>query len=260
MKETVVYISAEGKIIDVDAHNDGFFVALSDLNEVLTHRNRFLTNLEMRFPKIRIAAENKILLADTRSIGNEVNVHLFDFNGNQLTSFWAGDAIEDIVVHNDKIVVGYFDEGVYGSEGPNKNGLSVFDMDGKFLFGFNKSSENLTIDDCYCLCKHEAEKVLFYFYSAFHVVELNLHNFTWKSYELTEELHGASAMSGAGDKVIFHFFTFRDSYSIFTWDRISGEVSPGETYTSTLRGLGNGEFLAKGECGFTIIDPLENGT
>jgi len=256
MNETVIHVDTEqGKIISIDVKDDNSFVAYTDNKEVITGAKRLLIDSDIKFPIIRFLEKGKFILADTRTSNVNPNVYIFDFDGNLLKSFLAGDGIEDILIHNNKIVVTYFDEGVFGQDGPNNNGLSTFSFDGKLQFGFNGNKEGLHIYDCYCVCKTGSNKILFYAYDLFNVVELNLDDFSWKELKTPHDFKGASAMSSIGNKIIFHS-SYHDKLSFFEWNIQEGVVAIVGEYSSQLKGLEKGKFLAVGERGFTIIDTL----
>lgn len=256
MTETVIYVdTGQGKILSIDVNGDSSFIAYTDSKEVITADKKFLIGVGIKFPIIRFLDQNKFLLADTRTSNESPNAYIFNFDGELQTSFLAGDGIEDILIHNNKIVVTYFDEGVFGQDGPNNNGLSVFSFDGKFQFGFNESADGLHIVDCYCICKHNRNKILFYAYDLFNVIELNLDNFGWKEFKTPADFQGASAMTSIGGKVIFHS-SYHDKETFFMWDMQKDEVAKVGEYSFHLKGLENGKFLALGEKGFTVIDTL----
>jgi len=188
-----------------------------------------------------------------RTKKNKPNAFIYDFSGQLLISFVAGDGIEDILVHHGKIIVTYFDEGVFGDKGPNNNGLSVFSLAGKQEFGFNEGANEQHIYDCYCICKHGADKVLFCAYGCFDLIELNLDTFKWQEVKTPTGLDGFFALtSKEGEKIIFHSGC-DDKQTFFEWNTRTREVKTIGKYSSRLKGLNNGKFLAVGKHGFTII-------
>ena len=66
------------------------------------------------------------------------------------------------------------------------------------------------------------------------------------------DFKGSSALTIKDKKIIFHS-NYDDKLSFFEWDTLSMEVNKIGKYSSQLKGLENGKFLAVGECGFTII-------
>ncbi|MFA7209021.1 MAG: hypothetical protein WC120_01925 [Parcubacteria group bacterium] len=251
IKQTKYIDVEEETILDLDADNQGDFIAFTDNKTVITNDYNLKIDLEIRFPIIRRLNKEKFFIADSRTIPTKANGHILDFKGNLIKSFLAGDGIGDILVHRDKIVIAYFDEGVYGSDGPNHDGLAVFNFQGQQEFGVNSNGGD--ISDCYCICKYGLNKILFYAYTDFKLSELDLDTFKIESFETPNEFSGASAMTSMADKIIFHS-SYHDKRSFFPWDRNKKEVIKFGEYSPGLRGIGDGKFLAYGDKGYTIID------
>ena len=166
------------------------------------------------------------------------------------------------MVLQDKIIFTYFDEGVFGDEGPNSEGLTVFNFEGRQLFGFNSASMALIgdsdalIDDCYAICKLDEHRILFYVYSNFSLIELNIETFEWKLHPTSAEYLGANSMACRDGQVVFHG-TYKDKQSFFLWDILQEKVTKFGNYSAILRGLENGKFLSVNKSGFTIINPFD---
>lgn len=255
MDEKVIIIDTEtNKVLDLDTDGQEMFIAFCDNGEVITNDKRVKINLQVQYPIIRILDNNRFLLADSRTTDYQRNAFIYDFSGQLLNSFLAGDGIQDILVHNSKIIVTFFDEGVFGEDGPNNNGLTVFNFEGIQEFGFNESTNDLHIYDCYCICKHDYNKVLFYAYDYFDVTELNLDNYKWVKIKTPSDFMGASALTSKKEKIIFHS-SYNDKQSFFEWNTQTMIVTKIGTYSSHLKGLENGKFLAIGENGYTIVIP-----
>lgn len=256
MTETEFHIDiSQEKICDLDVSDNNLFIAYTDNKEIITSDKKIALEIGLKYPIVRLIDEEKFLLLDSRTDSNKQNAFIYDFNGQLLKTFLAGDGIQDVLIQNNKIVITYFDEGVFGKDGPNNNGLTVFNFDGKQEFGFNESIQDLHIYDCYCICKQDKNKVLFYAYDFFNVVQLNLDNFEWQEFKTPNDFEGASAMTNIDDKIIFHS-SYHDKKSFFLWDRQSGEVTKVGEYGSDLKGLQGGKFLTFGEKAFVIIDVL----
>jgi len=254
MRETVTYIeNIEGKILNIDVKADNTFLAITDKKEVVTSSTIFTINGEVHFPIIRELNSKEFLIANLRNKNDNENAFIYDFNGNLKTKFKAGDGIEDIVINADKIVITYFDEGVFGDDGYNNNGLSIFDFNGNFQFGFNQNQQGLVIHDCYCICKIDDRKIAFYAYDFFNVIELDLNDFTITKLETPNIFEGANAMSKLNNKYIFHS-SYYSKNEFFEWNLSNNSVKKIGEYNSTLKGLLNGSFLAFGDSGFTIIE------
>lgn len=256
MTEQTIYIeTGQEKIVNLDADEYGNFIAFTDNKTVITNDINLKIDIELSFPIIRRLNAGTFFITDGRTDKSD-NGHIYSFSGQKLRSFLAGDGIEDIIIHNDKIVITYFDEGVYGDDGPNNDGVSVFDFSGNQLFGFNSNGSYGHIVDCYCICKHDNNKVLFYAYTELKVYELNLDTYKIVVYDTPNEFSGTASISSKQDKIYFHS-SYDDKQSFFLWDRKKNVVTKFGSYISNLTGIGNGKFIMYGVNGYTIIDPTE---
>jgi len=256
MKEKVTYIDTKGaKIINLYTDREGQYIAFTNQNTVLTNRKEVKIDIKLAFSIVRKLNENTFLLVHRRTEKTE-NAFIFDFKGNKITSFLAGDGIEDVLIQNNKIVVSYFDEALGGGNGPNQDGVAVFNFAGKQLFGFNSAIHSSFIVDCYCICPFQTDKILFYIYDDFKVNELNLKTFEVAQFDTPIDFRGATAISAKEDKIYFHS-SYLYNTSFFLWDRTSNQVTKFEKYSPKLTGIGKGLFFAYGYHGFTIIDPTQ---
>jgi hypothetical protein len=256
MTEQTEYLDVgSDKVLNLDADGQGNFIAFTDNKAVITNDHVLTVDLNVRFPIIRRLNDDTFLIVDSRTDGLP-NGHIFNFTGQRIKSFLIGDGVEDIVVQHGKIIITYFDEGVLAADGPNNDGVAVFDFEGNQLFGFNSSAVWGHILDCYCICKHGTNRVLFYAYTELKVYELNLDTLKVEVYDTPDDFTGTTAISSKGDKIVLHS-SYHDKESFFMWDRVKNEVKKIGTYTSNLKGLKNGKFLAFGDKGYTIVDPTE---
>ena len=256
MTEQTTHIDVgQSKILNLDADDQGNFIAFTDNKTVLTKNHNLKIEIDLHFPIIRRLDNDTFFIADSRT-EKDNNGYIFKFSGQLVKSFLAGDGIEDIVVQQDKIVITYFDEGVLGDDGPNNDGLAVFNFSGEQIFGFNSSKIWGNILDCYCICKHGTNRILFYAYTDLKVFELNLDTFKVESFETPNDFSGTSAITSTADKIIFHS-SYDDKRSFFSWDRNKKEVKRFGDYSPGLKGIKNGKFLIYGDSGYTIIDPTE---
>lgn len=223
MTEQIFTINTTAKLLDIDTDSSGNYIAITDRYEVITPLFRIQLPGDHRFIMIR-------------------------------QSFFAGNSIEDVLVFEDKIVCTYFDEGVFGDEGPNTEGLAVFDFQGQMLYGFN-SNANWLISDCYCACKMSANTVLFYPYADFPMIALHLDTFTWDRYETPADFQGAHVMTYNAGQVILHS-TYKNKVNFFLWDMEGNKVKKFGAFSGRLKSLEHGKFMSFGNNGFSIIDPL----
>ena len=107
----------------------------------------------------------------------DLNGLIFDPSTGDVSRFLAGDGISHLGVDGqDRLWVGYFDEGVYGSFGwgsegqpepIGSSGLNCFNRSGKIIWRHDGQNDGM-IDDCYALNVGEAS-THYYFYSDFHL-------------------------------------------------------------------------------------------
>ncbi|GIJ94021.1 hypothetical protein CAPN001_13520 [Capnocytophaga stomatis] len=236
--------------IDVDIY--GNYIAFDGKNSV--NINGMMIPLEeefkIKFPLVQMLDNNSFLLADMRSVST--NAFIFSINGVLQRSFYVGDAIENITFNEGKIIVSYFDEGVFGNP-PSTEGLAVFDMEGKQLFGVNSSFGYEYICDCYALCKLGEHSVLFFAYTEFELAQLNLKNFQIQRTKIPEVLAGASAMVSDNETIVF-FAPYEHKNTLFRYNLYSKKLQKlGKIDFSIIKGIENGLFLAIKDKHFHII-------
>ncbi|HTJ52948.1 MAG TPA: hypothetical protein VL443_26015 [Cyclobacteriaceae bacterium] len=256
MTEQTIYLDTGlEEILNLDTDDKGQFIAITNKNTILTNDDKLQIDASIKFPIIRKLNNDNFLVVDCRT-DKINNGHIFDFTGKIKTSFLAGDGIEDIVIQHNKIIITYFDEGVLGYGGPNNDGVTVFDFAGNQLFGFNSSAIWGHILDCYCICKHGTNRVLFYAYTDLRLYELNLETLKVELFDTPNEFKGTTAISSKSDTIYFHS-SYHDKYSFFSWNRNKSEVVKFGNYPSKLKGIKNGKFFTYGTNSFTIVDPTE---
>lgn len=249
---TDIEVHAEA-LVDIDVLAEDSYIAITDKRNVVSSFDIIEIHQSFKFPVIRQLNDNSFLIADSRTNEKDENCFIYDREGNALRKFYAGDGIQDIEVVRDKIIITYFDEGVYGADGPNNEGLVVFDFDGNILFKYNEKHGAQIISDCYCICKHGANRVLFLPYPDFQLIELNIDTGDEKKFEIPEQVKGSNGITSTADAILFHS-PYEDKRGIYKW-RIGDKAAEriGE-YSEGLRGLENGRFVSLGQKGFTIVD------
>lgn len=255
MRQFTTNIELDGEVlVDVDVLTDNSFIAITDRGSVILPFDKIKLTQTFKFPIIRQLSDNSFLVADSRTDNDGVdNCFIYDLKAHTLKHFYAGDGIEDIEVLRNKIVITYFDEGVYGTEGPNNQGLVIFDFDGNILFKYNEKHGDQIISDCYCICKHGTNRVLFLPYTEFPLIELNLDTGNAMRYEIPEQLKGSNGLTSNADSIIFHS-PYNDKRGIYKWKTGDKNANRIGEYIEGLRGLTNGRFIAIGQKGFTILD------
>lgn len=104
-----------------------------------------ITNKPIDVGFVQRFLNNDILVCETRSVANDHNGFVFSENLEFKTSFPLGDAIEKVIIdRDDKIWVGYFDEGVLGDDPLSHSGLNRFSSNGLLEF-----RSMIGISDCY---------------------------------------------------------------------------------------------------------------
>ncbi|MEL6546885.1 MAG: hypothetical protein AAFQ82_19825 [Myxococcota bacterium] len=183
----------------------------------------------MKFPIVRRMPDGGAIVVDARTKPGVENAWIVSAAGEQSASFYLGDGVEDVLVTSEHVVETYFDEGVYGRRGPNTHGVSAFSHQGKFQFGYTEleGASNLVLLD---LRKQAVE-----------IVPLP-----------SSAPTGFSGLSSHGDTFWFH--APYDSYELFSWDLRSTSFELIGQYSSNLRGLPGGRFIATGDLGCTVID------
>ncbi|GJQ07271.1 hypothetical protein CAPN010_14290 [Capnocytophaga cynodegmi] len=236
--------------IDVDIY--GNYIAFDGKNSVNINGITIplKEEIKIKFPLVQMLDNNSFLLADRRS--GSVNAFIFSTDGVLQRSFYVGDAIENITFNEGKIIVSYFDEGVFGNP-PSTEGLAVFNLEGKQLFGVNSSFGYEYICDCYALCKLGKHSVFFFAYTEFELAQLNLKNFQIERTKMPEILAGASAMVSDKETIVF-FAPYEHKNTLFRYNLYTKKLEKlGKIDFSMIKGIENGVFLAVKDKHFYIV-------
>lgn len=254
MREYITNIDLDSEVlVDVDPSTSDFYIGITDKGNVVVPFDKIEITQAFKFPIIRQLTDNSFLIADSRTSNHTENCFIYDFKGNLLRQFFVGDGVQDIEILHDKIIVTYFDEGVYGDDGPNNEGLVIFDFKGEILLKYKEKHGDQIISDCYCICKHGTNRILFLPYTDFLLIELNLDNGEEIKYVIPEEVKGSNGLTSTADSIIFHS-PYEDKRGLYKWKTGEKKVEKIGEYSEGLRGLKNGRFMTKGEKGFTILD------
>jgi hypothetical protein len=244
-------------LFDIDIIEHGTWIGVtgfSDDNQRLIWNNKevFLPE-RLRFPSVRIIDENTALVVIARTPQRNKNGWLIDSSGEVKSNFFAGDAIQDIVVTKDFIVMTYFDES-FGSSGIEGERLAIFDLEGNYLYGYMSefSSEAVDVFDCYAATLVEDNQIIFFPYTEFPLVLFDVENKTQQVWTPPKIVAGSNAITKLGNKIYFHS-PYEDKTGIYEWQIGSEEAEQVASYSSCLRGLPKGKFFAKGDSGYTII-------
>lgn len=244
-------------LFDIDIIESDYWVGVTDFSDsnqsLILTGNQINLPEKMRFPIVRFIDEFTFLAVDSRTTPNYKNGWIINISGEATSNFFAGDAIQDIVVTKDFIVVSYFDES-YGSSNIESERIAVFDLEGNYLYGYMAAmgSDAVDVFDCYAATLVKDNKIIFYPYTQFPLVLFDVESKTQEVWQPPSEVAGSGAISKSGNTIYFHS-PYHYKFGIYKWKIGSEEVERIATYSSHLRGLSNGKFLALGNSGYTII-------
>ena len=169
----MINFNFHGKLKSIEVLDEKSYSVLTKQGELHTEEWSAIIKEEFRFPIIRRIDSDLILIAETRTKENVENAKIFNKEGEVVNSFYIGDAVRDIIVYDRKIVASYYDEGVMVQSKYSKEGLAIFNKQGRLVWGFNSNSE-YELWDCYHIVKTDKNKVLFFGYGRLPVCELNI--------------------------------------------------------------------------------------
>jgi len=262
MNETSIATDvAFGRARDFDVTRKGDWVgvfegAKNQLHVRFANSAGFPLALELRFPVVRVIAHDRVVVVDLRTTKGRANAHIFNRLGELLSSFCAGDGIEDVVVLGDLIAVTYFDEGVFGGVPPSEEGIAFFDFSGNLLWGYQSlmGSDAVDVADCYCATRVDHHTLAFSPYTDFPLVHVQPTTRQQNVHELPVSLRGATALSMHG-ATAFLYGPYEAKRTMFRWSPGTGAEGIGH-HSGPLRGLEGGRFLSRGEHGFTVVDAV----
>jgi len=236
-----------------DFKSENQYLGITKLNKIITPFSSFEIKIDFKFPTIRILNEELFLVINSRTKKDKENGYIFDYEGNLKNRIYFGDGIQDVIVIKNKIIVSYFDEGVLGEKGPNNNGLSIFNLKGKLLFGYNKKHNELKIVDCYSMNKFDNQNILFSAYNNFDIVKLNILTYEEEIYKIPSILSGSNAITILKNRIYFHS-PYKGKNDILEWELDSKTVNKIGTYKGQLRGLDSGRFIEFKNKKYTLIE------
>jgi len=249
-----VKLELEGKnLIGFDFKSESEYLGITKSNEIITSFGEFEINIDFKFPIIRILDEEQFLVINARTEKNIENCFVFNHEGRLMNKFYFGDGIEDVIIIKNKIIVSFFDEGVFGDEGPNNNGLSIFNLSGKSIFGYNDKHGQLEISDCYCMSKLNNQKIVFFAYTEFNLIELNINTHEEIIHKVPVNLRGSNALTAFKNKIYFHS-PYKDKEGIYEWKIGKEGANRIGEYKGNLRGIQNGKFLDFKNKEYTLIE------
>jgi hypothetical protein len=247
-------------LYDLDITPSGQWIGVTEFGErqSLSFSGKIVALPEaIRFPQIAAIDDETALVVNSRA-WQEKNAWIITASGEVKANFFAGDAIQDVLASKSFLVITYFDESALTSPGIEGNGVTTFDVNGNFLFGYRDLFEDAAVDiaDCYAACWTEENRILFFPYTDFPLVSFDLESKTQIVWETPDVVVGSGAITSLGDKVYFHS-PYNDEPGIYEWRIGSESAKRIGSYSGDLRGLPKGQFLEVGKADYTIVSPSE---
>lgn len=259
IEETIYEISSVSKsLADLDITSSGSWIGVTDFSDaeqsVYFGDRKIKLPEKVRFPFIRSIDEENILIVNARGRDTS-NAWIINISGETKANFSVEDAIEDVIITKDFIVVTQFDEAAIGGDG-----VCVYDFQGNRLFNYHEifGAEGVEICDCYAAALVKENRIIFCPYTEFPIVLFDIKAKSQQVWEIPHIVHGSSAITKRGDKFYFHRIYRSElegyDFGIYEWQIGAEEVKKvGEYPNHFTRGLPDGKFLAKNESGYTII-------
>jgi hypothetical protein len=250
-------------ILDLDVRRDGGSVAVCGRPEEVvpgsvpvfspakpTHivfdGSAIPLQVSCRYPLVRAIDDQRALLVNARCRAGERNAWIVRRDGSIEHEFRAGDAVNDVIVCEGHFVIAYFDEASY-----RLGGVAVLDRTGRREWNYNDSFGGNVVD-CYCACDAEGGRILFLGYPDFSVVLLDVVAKQQRKWTAPELVHGASAVTVAGDTAFF-FGSHEHRHQLVRWRLGETNADRIGTATGPLRGLRGGRMLSTGLQGHTVL-------
>lgn len=242
-------------LFDLDFTEPGSWVGVTDHSDsrqsLIFEFDRMPLPEKLRFPRVRRIDEEMTLVVNSRTRANHKNGWIIDSAGNVKFNFFAGDAIQDIVVTRDFIVITYFDES-FGSSGVEGQRLAVFDLEGNYLYGYMDTLGSVLVFDCYAASLVKDNQIIFFSYTDFPLVLFDVEAKTDRVWPTPVEVAGSNAVTKLGNKIYFHS-PYKDKGGIYEWQIESATAKKIGNYSNHLRGLSKGRFIAQRDYGYAVI-------
>lgn len=271
LQETEVKIeNLQRPLIDIDiTHSDSWVCITGYLENVRHPKVPFGSHIhfgdksynlpkELRNPFVRSINEETALVwgvSKRYDESDQRNAWIINSAGELKTVFSTNNAVENIVITKDFIVLTYFDETACYAEG-----LEVYDFEGKLLLGYEAlfGKEAVAIYDCYAASLVEGNQIIFCPYDEFPLVLFDVECKAQQVWDTPTTIHGFHAITKLNEKVYFHL-AYRlelEGYDngIYEWQigsKVARKIGEYESYS--VRGLPNGRFLSHTDSGYTII-------
>lgn len=184
-------------LVDIDIIEPNSWIGITDFSDskqsLIFNNNQIVLPEKIMFPIVRFIDEETIIVADARTTGYK-NGWIINVFGEIKSNFYIGDAIQDVVVTKDFIVVTYFDES-FGSSGIESERITIFDFVGNFLYGYLTSfgSEAVDVFDCYAATLAKDNRIIFCSYTGFPLVLFDVETRTQQVWQSPSEIAGSNA-------------------------------------------------------------------
>ncbi len=254
-----VEVSLPGELLDLDGALGPGWTAVARTPQgqvLLIDGDEVPIPQPCRYPLIRQIDSDTVFLVDSRTTPGQENAWVVDRTGKVHARFFVGDGIQDILANRHALVVTYFDEGVFGGDGPNQEGVAVFSLRGDLALGFNSTFRTPLIADCYCTCWISDQSIAFIPYTDFPFVRLDLRTNERTAVKLPEALHSPAALSVRGEYAVL-WSPSKYKNTLVRWRIGASDFDLVDEHAGPLRGLTGGRFFSGGSAGYTVISPLE---
>jgi len=209
--------------------------------ELFFGSHRVRTSIACEFPLICALDAKTVALVDARTTAGRPNAWIVRSDGERVSEFHVGDAVQSLAAVGGRLVVTHFDEG-YGNP---LHGALAFDRTGKLLLDYRRDVAGaLDIVDCYAVGPVGKESVLLLIYPDFQLAEVDLAGRSQHVWQTPETVHGAAAVSADGATVFFHR-TYTDKTGVYAWQRGERTASRVGAFPAPLEGLPGGWFLGR---------------
>lgn len=172
--------------IDVDNNGNLYTVnKIRDLNYRVDYylrgnesTNYFSLKKEMNFMQI---VDDSFLFVSSVSEENENNAFLYNKEGDILNSFYVGSGIEVCRVDDEqRIWIGYSDEGIFAPNSMGENGIVCFDIKGQMVFNnyhlYVDKDDVPPIDHCNAITMSQRDVWLCYYSDNYSLVQMKRDN------------------------------------------------------------------------------------
>lgn len=242
-----------GPLLDLDLTPNGGWIGVVGQSK---RRRFFFSGQEctmpegIAYPITRAMDDSTAALVDSRTRDGMRNGWVVSFPGGVQANFYAGDAVEDVLASPHNIVVTFFDESAVSSRLPERERVAVFDSRGNFQWGYaSQFPDAVDVFDCYAACWAGRHKVIFFPYTEFQLVELDLSAKQQQVWRTPPELAGAAAITSS-EESFFFYGAYKQPRTFYRWrpgedtataigEHTGGKYGP----TVQLRGLSGGRFL-----------------